>query len=297
MTSSASSLGSIAALWRFPVKSMLGERVEKVNLTPAGVFGDRAYALLDVSTGKVVSAKSAKLFPGLLDCKAAFVHEPQPGKGLPAVLISLPSGKTVRSDSADVDEVLTRHFKRPVRLARQAPEDFTIDQYHPDLEDNAIGSAGGSSAEQKLGAALFESIGAPSPVPQGSFLDAFPLSLITTSTLSRLGQLAPASCFDERRFRMNIIVSTVQPGFVENHWSGSELALGDCIRLQVAMPDPRCVMTSLAQEELPEDIEVLRTLVRHNRLDIPGMGALPCAGVYALVLGTGSVQLGDTLRA
>jgi uncharacterized protein YcbX len=63
-------VGSVAELWRFPVKSMQGEQLREVEITARGVVGDRAYALIDAETGKVASAKSVKLFPELLACRA-----------------------------------------------------------------------------------------------------------------------------------------------------------------------------------------------------------------------------------
>ena len=116
---------------------------------------------------------------------------------------------------------------------------------------------------------------------------------MTTSTLARLNELAPESRFDERRFRMNVIIQTHQPGFVENEWVGLELALGSNVRLNVALLDPRCVMTTLARDDLPQDMEVLRTLVRHNRVQLPGLGQFPCAGAYAVVSNQGSIRIGD----
>jgi len=65
--------------------------------------------------------------------------------------------------------------------------------------------------------------------------------------------------------RESVIVDTKEGGFVENDWIGHELAIGDAVRLSVALPDPRCVMTTLAQDELPKDTDVLRTLTRHDR--------------------------------
>ena len=100
-------VGSVATLWRFPVKSMGGEQLHEVEVTERGVLGDRAYALIDKDTGKVVSAKSVRLFPNLLDCKAAFVEPPRRGSDLPPVQILLPDGTTVRSDSGEVDRVLS----------------------------------------------------------------------------------------------------------------------------------------------------------------------------------------------
>ena len=286
-------VGAVAGLWRFPVKSMRGERLEQTELTEHGLVGDRAYALIDADTGKVVSAKSTRLFPGLFNCRATFVEPPQPSGEAPPVRIALPDGTSVSSDSGDVDRVLSAYFQRDVTLARAAPDDFTIDQYHPDVEDVDPAGYRDTVVEQKLGSAFFAQIGLASPVPDGSFLDLFPVSVLTTSTLERLGELRPQSRFDQRRFRMNVIVGTEEGGFVENDWIDHELAIGEAVRLGVAMADPRCVMTTLAQEELPKDTEVLRTLTQHNRVQVGAAGLFPCAGVYAVVASAGTIRVGD----
>ena len=286
-------VGSVKEIWRFPVKSMKGERLDEGDVTTGGIVGDRAYALVDVSTGKVVSAKSVKLFPGILDCAATFVEPPRAEGDMPAVSITVPDGTSVASDSADAAGALSAFFRRDVRLARSAPQDFTIDQYHPDIEGADPGGNRDTVVEAKLGSALFAEIGAPSPVPAGSFFDVFPVSVLTTSTMIRLNDLQPASRFDVRRFRMNVIVDAVDDGFVENGWIGHGLAIGDDVRLNVAMPDPRCVMTTLAQDDLPGDTEVLRALVKHNRLDLGPLGNYPCAGVYAVVGAPGMIRTGD----
>ncbi len=286
-------VGAVAGLWRFPVKSMRGERLEHAQLTDSGLVGDRAYALIDSDTGKVVSAKSVRLFPGLFGCRAAFVEPPRSGGELPPVRIALPDGTEVTSDSSDVDRVLSAYFRQDVTLARAAPDDFTIDQYHPDVEDVDPAGYRDTVVEQKLGSAFFAQAGLASPVPDGSFLDLFPVSVLTTSTLEQLSELRPQSRFDQRRFRMNVIVDTEEGGFVENDWIGHELAIGEAVRLGIALPDPRCVMTTLAQEELPKDTEVLRTLTRHNRVQVGGAGLFPCAGVYAIVEAPGTMRVGD----
>jgi len=286
-------VGSLRELWRFPVKSMQGEQLDQAEFTSHGIVGDRAYALVDQSTDKVVSAKSARLFGGLLGCGATFVEPPRPEGELPAVRITLPDGTSVTSDSGESERVLSGFLRRDVSLARVAPENFTIDQYHPDVEDVDPAGHRDTVVEAKLGAALFAQIGAPSPVPEGSFFDAFPVSVLTTSTMTRLNELQPASRFDARRFRMNVIVDTEDAGFVENGWIGQRLAIGDAVRFDVTMPDPRCVMTTLAQDDLPGDTEVLRALVKHNRLDLGEMGHYPCAGVYAVVGTPGTIRTGD----
>ena len=292
--STATIVGSVAGIRVFPVKSMKGERLEQGEFTERGLLGDRAYALIDVDTGKVASAKSVRLFPELFGCSAQFVEPPQLDGELPPVRITLPDGASVTSDSGDVDRVLSAFFQRDVTLARAAPDDFTIDQYHPDVEGADPAGHRDSVVEQKLGSAFFAEAGLSSPVSVGSFFDLFPVSVLTTSTLDQLTKLEPGSSFDERRFRMNVIVDTEEAGFVENNWIGRELAIGDALRLGVALPDPRCVMTTLAQDELPRDTEVLRALVRHNRIQVGDAGLFPCVGVYAVVQASGTVRTGDS---
>ncbi len=243
-------VGTVRALWRFPVKSMRGEKVETADLTEAGFVGDRAHALIDAETRSVLTGKTPRVGPKLFGCRAAFVETPGLRDALPPVCITLPDGTSVRSDDPYVHAVLTRHLGRPVYLERAVPPDF--------------------------------------------FFDLFAVSVLTTSTLDRLSELRPGSRFDERRFRMNVIVDTGDRGFVENGWPGHGLRLGDSAGLSVVMPDPRCVMTTLAQDGLPKDPEVLRTLARENRLEVAG-GRYPCAGVYAAVTSAGTVRTGDAV--
>ncbi|MGH9035274.1 MAG: MOSC domain-containing protein [Acidimicrobiia bacterium] len=245
-------VGAVKALWRFPVKSMRGAKVEAADLTEAGLAGDRAYALVDADNGEVMTGKAPKLGPKLFRCRAEFVEAPGQGDEPPPVRITLPDGSSVRSDAPDVHATLSGFLGRPVTLERAAPPEFSA----------------------------------------GAFFDLFPVSVLTTSTLDRLRELGPGSRFDERRFRMNVIVDTRETGFVENGWTGHRLRIGDAVQLGVTIPDPRCVMTTLAQDELPKDPGVLRTLARENKLEVAG-GLYPCAGVYAVVASGGTIRTGD----
>lgn len=202
-------VGTVATLSRFPVKSMQGERLTSVELSGSGLLGDRAYALVETETGKVMSAKNPRLGTRLLQCHAAFIETPRPDDETPAVRITLPDGTTVTSDERDADATLSGFLDSEVTLQRAAPDDFTIDQYHPDVEDLDPEGHRDTVTESKLGAAFFAQAGIPSPVAAGSFLDLFPVSVLTTATLARLQTLRPESRFDERRFRMNIVVEAL----------------------------------------------------------------------------------------
>ncbi|XOV84012.1 MAG: MOSC domain-containing protein [bacterium] len=289
-------LGRIAGIYRYPVKSMAGEALDEATITSAGLLGDRAYALIDVETGNVVSAKSVKRFPGVLSCQASFSVSPTMEDPHPAVRIDLPDGTSVTSEDEDCDAVLSAYFGRQVRLASSAPKDFTIDHYYPDVSGADPAGNSDTTLAQPLGAALFESMGVASPVPAESFFDVFPLSVITSATLEQLTQEKPDSNFDQARFRMNVLVKSQASGFVENAWVGQALQLGEQAGVAVTMADPRCVMTTLAQPGLEQDIEVLKTLVRCNRIQVGEAGMYPVAGVYAAVTRSGDIKLDDTIE-
>jgi uncharacterized protein YcbX len=271
---------------------MLGEELEAADLGEGGIVGDRAYAIVDKETGKVASAKHSKVWPDLLKCRAAFAAPPRPGDEIPPARIELADGSSVQSDDADVDALLSRFFGREVELSSAAQNGYTIDQYHPDEENYDPDGHRDEVVEAQLGAAFFNERGLPSAVPEDSFFDLFPLSVLTTSTLDRLAELEPEVSFDLRRFRMNVIVDNAAPGFVENEWVGRSLAIGDDVRLGVALPDPRCCMPSLEQEGVSRDPRVLKALAQHNRIDVAG-SLYPCAGVYAVAEATGTICRDD----
>ncbi len=194
----AGRVGTVSALWRFPVKSMAGEPLEAAEVTEGGIVGDRAYALVDTESGKVVSAKHPKKWPDVLECGTEFVEPPVARREPPPVRIDLPDGTSVSSDAADADAVLSNFFGRGVGLASAAQNGYTVEQYHPDL--NYDPEHRNELTDISLGAAFFNERALPSAVPEGSFFDLFPLSVLTTSTLDRLTELQPGSAFDPRRF-------------------------------------------------------------------------------------------------
>jgi uncharacterized protein YcbX len=286
----AMSTGNIAsaridALLRYPVKSMLGEQVETTVIGERGLLGDRAYALVEQETGKVASAKNPRRWGMLFQCRAEYVESPLESSELPPVRITLPDGGSTDSDDARVHELLSRVVGRPVRLETQAREGAVIEVYRPDVE-------GIPEAERETVTDEPFAIVAP-----GTFFDAAPLHVVTSATLARLGELAPESSFPARRFRPNVVVAVGdEPGFVENEWVDHSVALGAEVRASVFIAAPRCVMTTLAQDDLPRDPSVLQTIARHNRFDIPGLGPSSCVGVYALVTTGGTARQGDPVQ-
>jgi MOSC domain-containing protein len=265
-------LGSVVALWRYPVKSMMGEELNASIVGERGLLGDRAYAIVDPETGKVASAKHPKKWPHLFDCRAAFVEPPGSGEELPAVRVTLPDGHITRSDDADFDAAVSAMLQRPGRLQMAVPEKPVIEEYWPDIE----------------GLALRETV-TDEALPEGTFFDLATVHVLSTATLDRLRELYPDGRFEVRRFRPNIVVETTsgERAFAENAWVGCTLTVGDEVRLKVTGPCPRCVMTTLPQGDLPRDSGILRAAAQHNEANV---------GVYAEVLQGGSARRGDHVR-
>jgi uncharacterized protein len=274
--SSAPGPGSVAALWRYPVKSMLGEEVNAAEVTERGLLGDRQFAVVDPATGKVAGAKNPRKWGNFLDFRAAYAEPPRTGVTLPAVRVMLPDGRVVLSDQPDLPEILSSALGRDVALAAAEPTGespgATAEEYWPDLEGLD-----------------FRDTVTDFDLPAGTFFDFAVVHLLTTATIDRLRAMYPEGRFEPRRFRPNIVVSTGpdEHGFVENDWTGRTVAIGEQVRLRVTGPCPRCVMTTLPQADLPKDPGILRTAVQHNQAHV---------GVYADVLAGGPIRRGDRVR-
>ena len=283
---------NVSEVWRFPVKSMLGERRERVSLTADGVLGDRAWAVIDATDGKVASAKNPRKWRALLGCRAEYLEAPQPRGDAAPVRITLPDGSTVTSDDPHVDATLSEFVGRAVTLASSAPQAALFEETWPDVEGMAptefIDSTRARVDDGESVSDLALALAAP-----GSFFDLAPVHLVTTASIAELQTRAPESQFDVRRFRPNFVIEGAGSGFVENGWVGANVALGADATVNVMMPTMRCVMTTLGQGDLPDDRGVLRAAATHNRVEINGLGTWACVGAYCGVVTPGDVCTGD----
>lgn len=236
-------------LWRYPVKSMLGEQLPSVYVGEGGVTADRFFGLRDQASGRIVSAKRVA---ALFGCRARYLDDD--------VEIELPDGTRMTSGSPHLDALLSRALGRDVVLTRASS------LHHAVIET-------GESSESDAG---------PSnefPAPPGTFFDSAQLHVITTASLRRIQELDPGSIYDRRRFRPNVVVETAPhfEGFVEGDWVDRSLALGRNVRVSVDRACGRCVMTTHGQEELDREPAVLRTVatLNHNKLGVLGSVAAP----------------------
>lgn len=282
-------LGTLGALWRYPVKSMLGEPVRQSPVDERGLLGDRGHALLDCETGFIASAKHPHKWSRLLQCRAAYVNEPQVGEALPPVLITLPDGRTVRSTDRHVDELLSEFLLRQVRLVHVAP---ATPMREADRTPPGSEGAPPLIRQEKMAAAA----------PAGTFFDYAPVHLLTTTALRQLQAGHAGSgeeAADARRFRPNLVVEPGpgHAGRVENAWLGRECSAGTA-RFRLIDPSPRCVIVTCAHgDDLPRAPQLLRTLAGHEGVAsitaAPGQVLQAVLGVYAKVLEAGNLRVGD----
>ena len=114
------------------------------------------------------------------------------------------------------------------------------------------------------------------------------MHLITRATLERIGTEA-------LRYRPNLVLDVDVEPFAENEWVGREISVGEVL-LRGTLPTPRCSVPTLEHGDLPRAPHAVRVPLRDNRVDVPGFGTLPCAGVYADVVVPGTVREGDEVR-
>jgi uncharacterized protein len=288
LNASDAAVGSVAALWRYPVKSMQGEELGDTPMTARGILGDRAYAVRDRATGHIASAKHPRKWRALFACQAAFVEPPRLDAPLPPVWITLPDGAVVHSAQPDVDRALSRALGRDVTLVTEAPAAPMREADRTPIDD--------STAEPTI---LEEAMALAAPA--GTFFDYAVLHVLATTTLARLGAAYPQGRFAVPRFRPNIVVAPREDrgDYVENSWLGLALGMGAQVRLAMIDPCPRCVVTTLAQGELPHDAGILRAIGRANAAAsvtlAPGSMLDAVVGAYASVVKAGSVRIGDAV--
>ena len=252
----------VNALYRYPVKSMAGERLETLNLGPRGVPGDRAWAVRDEERGGIRGGKR------------------------------LPDGSELAINDPRAPDELSALTGSPVTIWPLLPED-QLDHYRrgaPVLDDGEaeFRRIFGRTADEPLpDLSRFPEFLMEFESPPGTYFDAFPLLVMTTESLEHLAEAAPDHRFDVSRFRPNLLIEagSGQP-FPERDWIGRRLKIGSA-EIEVAMGCPRCVMTTHAHGDLPKDPGVMRALVNLADGDL---------GVYANVTTPGQVRVGDSIE-
>ncbi len=258
-------LGLVVSLFRYPVKSMLGERLTAVDVSTIGFHGDRSFGVVDSDTGRLLSAKTV---PQLLRAQSTLREDNE-------VEITLESAqgaarRSVSSADPDVHRWLSDWLGRSVRLERPTPDQVSRIDIEVDLTERG-------GAED----ALFTFQSKP-----GLFFDGSPIHLLTTASLKAIALAYPQGDWVEDRFRPNVLIDVnAAPGYAEDDWVGFKVQIGSVV-FDVHKRCDRCVLTTRTVGNAPADREILRTLHREHGGDL---------GVKATTVSSGRAQVGDVV--
>ena len=271
----------IKSIWRYPIKSMAGESLKQSMLSQHGLVGDRSYALHD---GRSIC--SAKKYAQLMNYSVQYDSEPD-GINIPPVTLKI-GNATVNSGDSNLDELLTKEIGTKVTLDKLRPDD-NLEYYRRSKEQQPIEEIrnvlGLKEGEAFPDFSEFPDSSFEFSTPPGTFFDAYPLLILTTNSLDRLQQLTTRAVIDERRFRPNLLIDAneLETGFIEEQWRDQFLEIGDTI-IKLTLPCPRCVMTTIAFQDLKKAPQIMRTLVQENHHKL---------GIYGQVIKPGKIQIGD----
>ena len=284
-------VGKLVEIWRYPVKSMGGESLERATFGDRGLFGDRGWAVRDEVAGEI---RGAKKLPLLMQFDASYQQEPS-ADTIPHAALRLPDGSEVVTSAADSDARISSALGREVSLRPLPPASN---------ESHFALAAPLNISEEGLREMFAREPGEPLPdlstipadllgqlarfaTPLGTHFDLYPVNLLTTNSLATLARLNPKATFDSRRFRPNLVIEAEgDADFPEFDWCGSALRIG-AVELACEIPCVRCGMTTQATRELPKEPAVLRTIVRESNQNV---------GAYARVRARGSLQRGDDVE-
>ena len=233
-------LGHIEAIYRYPVKSMAGERLETASLGWHGLEGDRRFALQRIDDHGGFPFLTASRLPDLV--RFSPLRRDRSLDDLPSH-VRTPDGVELPIFSDDLAADVTRRHGSPVKMMH---------------------------------------------IRHGVFDDA-PVSVIASETIGEIARLAGRS-LDIRRFRPNVVVRLQRPApWQEDDWLGGVLLFGDADAgpsVAVTMRDVRCSMVNLDPDSAAPAPEVLKAIVKANQ---------NCAGIYATVVRTGRLAVGQTV--
>ncbi|MBB2991109.1 hypothetical protein FHR72_002582 [Mycolicibacterium iranicum] len=288
---------TVVELWRFPVKSMGGTRVDRLRIDRRGAHADRLWAVRDVEKGVTASARR---IPVLLQCSARYAAEPGEDAGpgnVPAVVITLPDGREFDGEDPAAGTALGELVGREVRLvALPTPKDTSA---HRMSLQTSLANFSAGQVRSDFGLADGEDLPDTSvfstrqmvtlarySTPPGTFVDLSPVHVLSTASLRNLS--VDGSPYDVRRFRPNVLVDIpAAEDFPESAWVGGQVRLGSVV-LAVTNPTIRCVVPTRPQPEIDLDTSLTRRLAERTDRFL---------GIYADVATPGTVQVGDEVSA
>lgn len=276
-------IGTIEAIWRYPIKGMAGEKLNHCELDAAGLKGDRIWAVQDVQRQEI---QSCKFRPQLLQCRAQSIGD----KGSGQTKITFPNGREIDCDDPEASNQVSKllGYESLLQALRPAADDDFYKRYKKD-EHTWL---------EELKATFTRDDGEPLPdldnLPQamqdyvsilGTFFLVSPFHILTTASMKHMKHQEPDSDWNIERFRPNIVIETLPflEGLVEQDWIKKRLKIGDII-IDCNETVPRCGAVVRKQSGFDEDKRILRSIVNKASQNL---------GIYGNISNEGVINIGD----
>jgi hypothetical protein len=256
--------GRVESIWRYPVKSMRGEKLEQAFAGFAGVYGDRVYA--------VRSSRAPKGFPYLTGREQQQMLLYRPFYRHRGPMMEPPNFHDAEALAPGLTTVYADAAGQILDVETPSGEVLPIDD--PRLLEMLQSDM---HREQEL--TLLRS--------DRSMTDCRPISIFSIQTAGQLAKETGRD-IDKRRFRANIYVDlSSEKGFAEDEFVGRTLRIGEKVTIAILQRDSRCKMITLDPDTGEADPEIMRCLAKSHESK---------AGVYGAVLIEGIIRPGDPVE-
>ncbi len=273
-------IGKVESIFRYPIKSIGGERLFNSKIDKNGVEGDRIYAFKDCETGFIVSCKHPRKWKEIIQLSATLNQDN-------SVIVRDLKNEELSSK----DEIESKIYELTSRTVELISVRDNLGRQIREADRSNIEKLGTKINQEPLSIASKEN----------HFFDFAPLHIITTASLNHIGTFYKEGDFKAERFRPNLIIKTSETNnFLENEWIGKEVKIGNGLEVKIIEPTPRCVLITLKQGKLEEDIEILKTIVQKGSAKsytyFPGKMLKGTLGVYGIIIKEGTVKIGDSIQ-
>ncbi len=273
-------VGIIESIFRYPIKSLGGEKLLDSSIDKNGIEGDRIFALKDCLSGFIVSCKHPTKWGKIIELSATLNQD---------------NSVTVRNIDMDImtkkEEIESKIRALTSREVELIAIEDNLGRQYREADRRSINEIGINVKREPL-----------SIVGNNNyFFDFAPLHLLTTSSLNHINTFYKQGDFNVQRFRPNLLIKTIDSNkFEENGWIGKTIKIGNDLEIKIVEHTPRCVVTTLKQGKLDKDRKILKTIAQNSsakrHMFSPGKTLKGILGVYGTVLKKGRVKTGDKVH-
>ncbi len=215
-------VGTVESVWRYPVKSMRGEKLDEMFAGYAGIYGDRLFAF--------ESAASPKGFPFFT------------GRELRQLVRYRPRFRFPEKAARPINQVEAETLSPSINPISATPAELMVDVEAPDgrtfaIDDPTLIETLRAGLDDKHQLTLLRS--------DRAMTDCRPVSIFAVQTAKKLGE-ETGTTVDKRRFRANIYLDlNSADGFAEDQFVGKTLRIGSKVVIAILQRDGRCMMITL----------------------------------------------------